>query len=84
MVLPRRHPLGALLRLPLQEMREGRRQEEAWDQSPGPPCRVTTGAPWRCLTHLEGARGSQGMGIVSNNWFDRGLLSILYMFKPSC
>ena len=25
-------------------------------------------------------RGSQGMGVVSNNWLDRVLLSILYMF----
>ena len=29
-------------------------------------------------------RGSQGMGVVSDNWFDCVLLSILYMFKPSC
>ena len=28
-------------------------------------------------------RGSQGTGVVSDNWFDRVLLSILYMFKPS-
>ena len=28
-------------------------------------------------------RGSQAMGVASNNWFDRGLPSILYMFKPS-
>ena len=28
-------------------------------------------------------RGSQGMGVVSNSWFDYVLLSILYMFKPS-
>ena len=33
---------------------------------------------------VEGARGSQGMGVVSNNWFDRVLLPILHMFKPSC
>ena len=31
---------------------------------------------------LEGAKGSRGMGVVSNNWSDRALLSILYMFKP--
>ena len=24
------------------------------------------------------------MGVISNNWFDCALLSILYMFKPSC
>ena len=29
-------------------------------------------------------RGSQGMGVVSYSWFDRVLLPILYMFKPSC
>ena len=29
-------------------------------------------------------RGSQGMGVVSNNCFDRVLLSILHIFKPSC
>ena len=29
-------------------------------------------------------RGSQGIGVVSNNWFDRVLLSIRYMCKPSC
>ena len=30
-----------------------------------------------------GLRGSQGMGVVSNNWFDCGLLPILYALKPS-
>ena len=34
--------------------------------------------------NLEGTKWSQGMGVVSNNWFDCGLLSILYIFKPSC
>ena len=29
-------------------------------------------------------RGSRGMGVVSNNWFDRVLLSILCIFEPSC
>ena len=29
-------------------------------------------------------RGSQRMGVVSNNWFDRVLLLVLYVFKPSC
>ena len=24
------------------------------------------------------------MGVVNNNWFDHIVLSILYMFKPSC
>ena len=24
------------------------------------------------------------MGVGSNNWFDRVLLSVLYMLKPSC
>ena len=33
--------------------------------------------PWREL------RGSRGLGVVSNNWFDGVLLSILYMFQPS-
>ena len=28
-------------------------------------------------------RGSQGMGVVSDNWFDSVLLSIPYMFEPS-
>ena len=32
---------------------------------------------------LEGTTGVQGMGTVGNNWFDRVLLAILYMFKPS-
>ena len=34
--------------------------------------------------NLEGIKGSQGMGVESNHWFDRVLLSILYMFQPSC
>ena len=29
-------------------------------------------------------RGSRGMGVVSSNSFDRALLSVLYMLKPSC
>ena len=29
-------------------------------------------------------RGSQGRGFVSSNWFDRVLLPILHMFRPSC
>ena len=29
-------------------------------------------------------RGCQGMGVVSNNCFDRVLLSIIHTFKPSC
>ena len=29
-------------------------------------------------------RGSQGMGVVSNSWFVRVLLSSLHMLKPSC
>ena len=29
-------------------------------------------------------RGSQGVGVASHKWFDRALLSFLYMFKPSC
>ena len=29
-------------------------------------------------------RGSQGMGVVSNSWFDRALLSVLYMSEPLC
>ena len=33
---------------------------------------------------LEGTKGSQGMGVVSSNWFDRVLLSILCMFRSSC
>ena len=33
---------------------------------------------------LEGTKGSQGMGVVSSNWFDHILLSIIFMFKPSC
>ena len=33
---------------------------------------------------LEGTKGFQGMGVVSNNWFDCVLLSIVYMLKPSC
>ena len=36
------------------------------------------------LLDLEGTKGSQGMWVVSNVWFDRVLLSISYMFKPSC
>ena len=28
-------------------------------------------------------RGSQGMGVVSNDWFAFVLLSILYTFKPT-
>ena len=29
-------------------------------------------------------RGSQGLGVVGNNWFDCGLPSLVYTFKPSC
>ena len=29
-------------------------------------------------------RGAQRMGVGSNNWFERALLSTLYMLKPSC
>ena len=29
-------------------------------------------------------RGSRGVGVVSNNWFNRVLLPILYIFEPSC
>ena len=29
-------------------------------------------------------RVSQGVGVASDDWFDRVLLSILHMFKPSC
>ena len=29
-------------------------------------------------------KGSQGMGVASSNRFDCVLLSIPYMFKPSC
>ena len=29
-------------------------------------------------------RGPQGLGVVSNSWFDRVCLSMLYMFEPSC
>ena len=36
-------------------------------------------------TYIQrGLRGSQGMGVVSNNWFDGVLLSTLHVFKPSC
>ena len=31
-----------------------------------------------------GVRGSPGMGVVSDSWFDRVSLSIIYMFRPSC
>ena len=32
---------------------------------------------------LEGTKGSQGMGVAGNSWFDHVLLEVLYMFKPS-
>ena len=38
---------------------------------------------WRPNLHRE-LRGSQGMGVVRNSWFDCVLLSIIYMCKPSC
>ena len=31
---------------------------------------------------LEATKGAQGMGVVSDKWFDRVLLPILYMFRP--
>ena len=40
---------------------------------------------YNCNHIVEGKlRGSQGMGVVSNSCFDSVLLSIRYMFKPSC
>ena len=34
------------------------------------------------ITIIMKLRGSQGTGVVRNSWFDRVLLSALYMFKP--
>ena len=47
---------------------------------------LKVGVGWWCVVHifLERTKGAQGMGIVSNNWFDRDLLSVLCMFKPWC
>ena len=50
----------------------------AADGTPGVPGGLKTSTFQREL------RGSQGVGVVSNSWFDRALLSVLYMFKPSC
>ena len=36
-----------------------------------------------CLESTFNQRGSQGMGVVSNNWLVCVLLSMIYMFKPS-
>ena len=48
--------------------------------------RVRVVCSGRCPVDLawRELRGSQGMGVVSNNWLDCVLLSIVYMFKPSC
>ena len=40
-------------------------------------------ASWATTHSPEGTKGSEGMGVVSNNRFDHVLLSILYTFKPS-
>ena len=36
------------------------------------------------LICLKGTRGSQGMGVLSDSWFDAALLSVRHMFEPSC
>ena len=33
-------------------------------------------------THVWNYGGSQGVGVVSNSWLDRGLLSILHVQSP--
>ena len=38
----------------------------------------------RLASLFPGSRFLQGMGVVSSKWFDRALLSITCMFKPSC
>ena len=40
--------------------------------------------PGRQTLFWKELRGSQAMGVVSNSWFDRALLSVLCMFRPSC
>ena len=57
--------------------RDGRREN-------GEGCR-RTGREVVCHASVyREPRGYQGMVVVSSNWFDCVLLSILYMFKPSC
>ena len=54
-----------------------------------PPFRVQLGAqsvgpePGALPGGPGPTRGSQGTGVVGNNWSDRVLLSTLYVFKPS-
>ena len=49
-----------------------------------PEQRVSGLPPARAGAREGSKGGSQGLGVVSNNWLDRVLLSILYMLKPSC
>ena len=52
-----------------------------WIFAPRPPPAAAGGC---CLNLFQReVRGSQGMGVVSNNWLVRDWLSIAYMFKPS-
>ena len=34
--------------------------------------------------YIQGTKGVPRHGVVSNNWFEHVLLSMLHMFKPSC
>ena len=50
---------------------------------PGPASHMR-GSEWEHVSVWREQRGSQGMGAVSDSWFDGVLLSILYIFKASC
>ena len=58
------------------------RPATASDAPGGTAWSVTTSVPLDFIP-LEGTKGFQQMEVVSSNWFDRVLLSILCMFKPS-
>ena len=45
---------------------------------------LTEKAPTARVKDLEGTKGVPRKGDRSNSWFDCVLLSILYMFEPSC
>ena len=47
-------------------------------------CSSLTRMPKAAVLLWRELRGSQGTGVVSNNWLDRVLRSVPYMFKPSC
>ena len=52
-----------------------------------PPYKLAGPAVWLLVQSNAqdkmGTKGSEGMGVVSNNWLDRVSLPTLYVLKPS-